>query len=259
MENLVIITFPDAKNATGGLNKLQELDLLGDITLYNYALIRKTGGNQFDLIQHEGADTDGLPAIGAIGGSMIGIIGGPIGMAIGMLTGALVGSADEEDNLDFSDEVLDKVKDSLLVGEFAIILDVEEDDDFFINSYIDPFRGVLVRTDIASQFDEYDNEQWDELNKEIDDDEKSLKTAVDKDKASIKAKIDKLKKERDERFQKMKSRSAKRKEVLEDKIKAFDEKIKTAGENAKDKLKAIRKKLAEKLAAANAKLDWAFA
>src|SRR5277367_6118885 len=113
MENLIIISFPDAKNATGGLSKLQDLDLLGDITIYNYALIRKTCDNQFDLIQHEGADTDALPAIGVIGGSMIGLIGGPIGVAIGMLTGALVGSADEEDYADFSDEVLDKAKDKL--------------------------------------------------------------------------------------------------------------------------------------------------
>jgi hypothetical protein len=190
---------------------------------------------------------------------MIGIIGGPIGMAMGMLTGALVGSADQINNLDFSDKVLNKVKDKLLVGEFAIVLDVEEDDNLFINSYMDPFQGVLVRTDIASQFEKYDNEQWDELNKEIDDEEKSLKIAVDKDKASIKTKIGKLKKERDERSQKMRFRSAKGKKALENKILAFDEKIKKAGENAKDKLKANRKKLEEKLAAANAKLDWAFA
>ncbi|HSZ35442.1 MAG TPA: hypothetical protein VK772_19155, partial [Puia sp.] len=257
MENLIIISFPDAKNASGALGKLQDLDLLGDINIYNYALIRKTGDNQFDLIQHEGPDTDALPAIGVIGGSMIGLIGGPIGVGMGMLTGALVGSADEEDNLAFSDEVLEKAKDKLLPGEFAIVLDVEEDNDFFINSYIDPFHGLIARTDITSQYEEYDDQKWDELNKEIDAGEKSLKTAVNEDKTAIKAKIDKLKKERDERFQKMKSRSAKRKKVLEDKIKTFDEKIKKSTANAEDKLKLTRKKLAEKLEAANAKLDWA--
>jgi hypothetical protein len=57
MENLVVITFPDAKNTIEALNKLQELDQLGD-TIYNYALIRKIGGDQFDLIQHEGVDGD---------------------------------------------------------------------------------------------------------------------------------------------------------------------------------------------------------
>jgi uncharacterized membrane protein len=259
MENLVIISLPDAKNAMGALDKLRELDQLGDIIIDNYALIRKTGRSQFDLIQHEGADMDGLPAIGAIGGSMIGLIGGPMGVAIGMLSGALLGSADEENKLDFSDEVLNKAKDHFPVGEFAIILDVEEADDLFIDSYMVPFQGVLERTDIASKFEEYDNKQWDELNKEIDDSEKSLKTAVDKDKAAIKARIDKLKKERDERFQKMKSRNARRKKILEEKIKIFDEKIKKSAGNVQDKFKANRKKLAEKLEATNAKLDWAFA
>jgi uncharacterized membrane protein len=259
MENLVIVRFPDAKNAMGALHKLQDLDVLGDIIIDNYALIRKTGSSQFELIQHEGPDMDDLPAIGAIGGSMIGLIGGPIGMAIGMLTGVLVGSSDEEDNLDFSDEILNKVKDNLLVDEFAIVLDVEEADDLFIDSYMLPFQGVPERTDIASKFEEYDNEQWDELNNEIDEGEKSLKTALDQDKASIKAKIDKLKKERDERFKQMKARTAKRKKILDEKIKIFDEKIKKSAGVVQDKLKASRKKLAEKLEVANAKLDWAFA
>jgi uncharacterized membrane protein len=259
MENLLVISFQDAKNAISGLNKLQELDRLGDITIYNYALIRKTGGNQFDLIQHEGADTESLPAIGAIGGSMIGLIGGPIGMAVGMLAGVMAGSIDEADVTDFSDEVLNQAKDKLSVGDFALVLDVEEDNDLFVNSYMEPLQGITVRTDIAERYDQYDNEQWDELNKEIDDEEKSLKTALDKDKDSIKAKIAKLKKERDERFEKIKSRSAKRKKKLEARIKAFDDKIKTAGENAKEKLKSQRKNLAEKLDSINKKLDWAFA
>jgi hypothetical protein len=47
---------------------------------------------------------------------------------------------------------------------------------------------VIVRTDIAEKYDQYDDEQWDELNKEIDDEEKALKNALDKDKASIKTK-----------------------------------------------------------------------
>jgi uncharacterized membrane protein len=259
MEKLIIITFRDANNATGGLNRLLDLDQLGDITIYNYVKIRKTGNNQFDLQEHKGPDVSDLPFAGAIGGSVIGLLGGPVGMVLGMLTGVMVGGADAADTMDFDDEVLDRVKDKLSVGDFAIVLDVEEDDEILVNSYIEPIQGVIVRTDIAEQYDRYDDEQWKELNKEIDDEEKLLKNAIDKDKASIKAKIDKLKKERDERFEKMKARSAKRKKVLEDRVKTFDEKIKAANANAKDRLKTHQKNLKGKLEKINAKLDWAFA
>jgi len=159
----------------------------------------------------------------------------------------MVGAAGEADDLDFYDEVLEEVKSKISVGDFVIVLDVEEDGELMINSYIEPIQGEVVRTDIASQFEKYDNEQWDELNKEIDNEEESLKNAVDKDKASIKAKIDKLKKERDERLKKMNDRSSKRKKLLEDRIKIFGDKIKTAEEKAKSKLKAHKKTLEENL------------
>ncbi|HET7002268.1 MAG TPA: DUF1269 domain-containing protein [Puia sp.] len=259
MENLLMITFRDARNAAGGLKRLKELDQLGDITIYNYAMLHKTGVNQFVSEEHEGDDTAGLPAVGAIGGSMIGLVGGPFGVLVGMLTGAMVGAADEADDLDFYDEVLEDVKSKINVGDYVIVLDVEEDTEVMINSYIEPIQGVVVRTDVASQFEKYDNEQWDELNKEIDNEEKDLKKAIDKDKASIKAKIEKLKKERDERLKKMKDRSARRKKLLEDKIKTFGDKIKTAEDKTKSKLKAHKKALEENLDEVNKKIDMAFA
>jgi uncharacterized membrane protein len=259
MEKLIIVTFRDAKNATGGLNRLLDLDQLGDITIYNYAKILKTGDNKFDLQEHKGPDVSDLPFAGAIGGSVIGLMGGPVGMVLGMLTGAMVGGVDAADSMDFDDEVLDRVKDKLSVGDFAIVLDMEEDDEVLVNSYIEPLQGVIVRTDIAEKYDQYDDEQWQELNKEIDDEEKSLKNAIDKDKASINAKIAKLKKERDERFKKMKARSVKRKKILEDRIRTFDEKMKAANANAKDRLKKHQKNLKAKLEKINAKLDWALA
>jgi uncharacterized membrane protein len=259
MEKLIVVTFRDAKNATGGLNRLLDLDQLGDITIYNYAKIQKTGNKQFDLQEHKGPDLSDMPLAAAIGGSMIGLIAGPVGMVLGGLTGIMVGGVDAADSMDFDDEVLDQVKDKLNVGDFAIVLDIEEDDDVLVNSYIEPLQGVIVRTDIAEKYDQYDDEQWDELNKEIDEEEKSLKNALDKDKAAIKAKIGKLKKERDERFEKMKARSEKRKQLLESRIKAFDEKIKTANANAKDRLKKHQKHLRQRLEKINAQLDWAFA
>jgi uncharacterized membrane protein len=258
MENLVVSTFQDAANADEGLKKLQELDGIGDIIIYNIAMIRKTGENQFDLLFHDGPDNDTRPALGALGGSIIGAIGGPIGMALGMLTGAIVGSADQDDAEAVSAAFLANVKSSLGIGAFAILLDVEEDNEQFIDSYMDTYHGVTVHSDLADQYDQLDNEQWKELNEEIDEEEKALQTALDKDKEALKAKIKKLKAERDEKIGKIKSRAATRKKYIGEKIKTLDEKLKAAGEKQREKINAQRDKVHAKLAAFEKKNQWAF-
>ncbi len=259
MENLLIITFGDKSKATEGLNRLADLDQLGDIIVYNQALIKKTGINQFEILEHKGPDTDVLPATGALGGAVIGAIGGPLGMAMGMLTGATLGLADEANRLDFSSDVLDQVTKNLGVGRFAIVLDVEEDTESIVDSYMKSSEGTVVRTDIADRYDQYDEAREDEFNKELDAEEKSLKTALEADKANIKLRIEKLKLEHDLKVVKLKLRTAKRKKQIEDRIKTFDDKIKTAAADSKNKLQAHRKKLAENLSNFGKKVDKAFA
>jgi uncharacterized membrane protein len=259
MENLLIITFGNRSKATEGLNSLMDLDQLGDITIYNSALVQKTGPNQFEIIEHEGPDTEVLPAAGLIGGAVIGAIGGPIGMAMGMLTGATLGLADEANRLDFSSDVLDQVTKNLGIGRFAIVLDVEEDTESIVDSYMKSSEGYVLRTDIADQYEQYNDAQDDEFNKELDAEEKSLKAALEADKATIKLRIEKLKLEHDLKVVKLKVRTALRKKQLQDRIKTFDDKIKAAAADVKNKLTAHRKELAEKLANFEKKVDKAFA
>ena len=258
MENLVVSTFQDAENAAEGLKKLQELDQIGDIIIYNVVMIRKTAENQFDLLFQDGPDYEGRPALGALGGSVIGAIGGPIGMVIGMLTGTIIGSADADDAEAFSADFLAKVNGSLVIGTFAILLDVEEDNELMINSYMETCHGVTVHSDIADQYDRFDDQQWKELNEEIDEEEKALQVAVDKDKEALKAKIAKLKAERDEKIGKIKTRAAARKRYIGEKIKALDGKLKAAGEKQREKINAQRDKIHAKLAAFDKKTQWAF-
>ena len=251
MENLVVSTFQDSVNADGGLKKLQELDLIGDLIIYKVVMIRKTAENQFELLFQDGPDNETRPALGALGGSVIGAIGGPIGMAIGMLTGAIIGSADEDDAEAVSTAFLTNVNSSLGIGAFAILLDVEEDNEQIIDSYMETYHGVTVHSDIADQCDQLDNEQWKELNEQIDEEEKALQAALDKDKEALKAKIKKLKAERDEKIGKIKSRAEARKRYIGQKIKALDEKLKAAGEKQREKINAQKDKVRAKLAALN--------
>src|SRR5258707_4095629 len=136
MENLVFTTFADEKNATEGLRKIQELDQIGDITVYNIALIEKSSDNTLVIRHHEGPDFASLPAEGAIVGSIIGLLAGPIGMAIGMLSGTVFGAANEDESMQVSQQFIDKAGKQLLTGEFALVMDVEEYATVVINSYM---------------------------------------------------------------------------------------------------------------------------
>jgi uncharacterized membrane protein len=254
MENLVVTTFSDAENATEGLNKLNELDQLGDITIYNLLLIRKTSESQFELLHQQGPAGTDLPATGAMAGTLIGAIGGPIGMAMGLLTGALIGSIDEDDTKAFTKNFLDKVNGRVSVGTFAIVLDVEEDTEFMINSYMDSYKGVTVHTPIAGQLDDYEEEQWDELDKEIDEEQKVLETAAGKEKEAIKEKIVRLKEEKAKRMAKFKAGADKTKKQLQQRLAELDQKISTSRAQAKDRLTRHSEKIKEKLSRLNAKM-----
>ena len=254
MENLIVITFQNAQNATDGLNRLKELDQLGDITIYNIALIRKTGESQFELLHRDGPDTADFPATGAVAGTLIGAIAGPVGMAIGMMTGTMFGYIDEDTTDEFYTDLMGKVKDRLTPGSFAIVMDAEEDNEVIINSYMESYNGVTGRTTITDVVDDYNREQEAGLDREIAAEEDALKNALDEDKAAIKEKIAKLKDARDKQMAKYKARADKREKFLKERIKQIDQKIKAAEERAKERLETHEEKLKEKLSKLKASL-----
>ncbi len=258
MENIVVSTFPDAQNASDGLKILKELDQLGDITIYNIVMLRKTGEQPIEFLYHDGPDTRDLPVATGAAGALIGVIGGPIGMALGMMTGVMIGAIDEDNTESISKDFLDKVSGQLSAGSIAIVMDVEEDNEVMINSYIEPLNGIMVRTNINDEYIKYDEEQWEELDTQIDEAERELHEAREEDKAAIKAKIEKLKAEQTERMKRVKARAAIAKEHLENKIKEIEQKLDTSDEKLKKRLEAQGEKLKEKLKKFDQDLAWAF-
>ncbi len=258
MENLVFTTFSDEKNATDGLKKIQELDQIGDITIYNIALVKKNSDNKLIILHHEGPDIADLPAEGAIAGSLIGLLAGPVGMAIGMLTGVMAGAADEDEAGDVTQQVLDKAGIQLAAGNFAIIMDVQEDTTFLIDSYMAPLKGHTVHSPIADEYDQNASEQWEQLNTEIDEAEKEFKTALSKDKADLKANIDALKEKRDKLKKQTKEKASKKKKQWQDKIRTLETKISHAKDKTGEKLKKQHEKLLADLDDYNEAVAYAF-
>jgi uncharacterized membrane protein len=247
MENLVFTTFADEKSATDGLKKLQELDQIGDIVIYNVALIKKNSDGSLTLLHHEGPEASSQPAAGAAVGSLIGLLAGPVGMGIGLLTGALVGAADEDDDEDVTRQFLDKADKQLAPGSLAVVMDVEEDTTFMIDSYMAAYKGVTLHSPIDDEYDEADSKQWEELDAEIDESEAALASAVEKDKAQVKDKLDALKEKKAKLTEQMKDKASKREKHWHDKIQAFDKKVKQANDETSKKLKAKQEELHQKL------------
>lgn len=258
MENLVFTTFTDEKNATDGLKKIQELDQIGDIIIYNIALVKKNSDNKLIILHHEGPDVSALPAEGAIAGSLIGLLAGPVGMAIGMLTGIVAGAADEDEAGEVTQQVLDKAGIQLTSGSFAIIIDVQEDTTFLIDSYMVPLKGKTIHTPITDEYDQNASEQWEKLNTEIDEAEMALKTAVSKDKEDLKATIDDLKKKRAKLKEQIKEKASKKKKQWQNKIRIMETKISHAKDNTREKLKKQHEKLLADLDNYNETVAYAF-
>jgi len=246
MENLVVATFQNKDDASNALNQLQELNTLEDIIIYNMALIEKKE-SQLEVLYHEGPETQDMPGESAFVGSLVGAIGGPVGMAIGMLTGIMVGAVGEDDTETFIDDLMNKVNKRLQPGTYAIVMDIEEYSDLFVDSYLESHHGKVARTTIAHQYDKYNEKQQKELNKEIDHEEENLKTATEEDKLAIKEKIRQLKAKRDEKAKKFKTRRSNFKILIQDRIVSLNHKISAAKGKRKDRLKARKEKLDDKL------------
>ena len=246
MENLVVATFQDKDNASNALDQIKALNELEDIIIYNMALIEKKE-NQLEVLYHQGPDTRDMPGESAFVGSLVGAIGGPVGMAIGMLTGIMVGAVGEDDTETFIDDLMNKVNKRLQPGTYAIVMDVEEYADLFVDSYLESHHGKVARTTIAHQYDKYNENQQKELNKEIDNEEENLKTATEEDKVATKEKIRQLKAERDEKSKKLKARRSNLKILVQDRIASLKQKISAAKGKRKERLKSRKEKLEDKL------------
>ena len=243
MENLIYATFSDEKSAAEGFEKLQNLDQLGDITIYTIALIKKNEGDGFSLLHHAGTEIGDMPAKGALAGTLVGALAGPLGMVIGMLTGTAVGSANEDAYGDVARQFLDKAQKQLRPGDLAIVMDVEEDSDTMIDTYLAPYNGIIFRSDIEEEYAENDRAEWDELDKEMQEEKEELKVATDNEKAQIQAKIAKLEAKRAQVKKQIKEKAQERKKEWQRKMQGLEKKIGHAKDNAKDKLKARQEEL----------------
>src|ERR1700761_997342 len=133
MTHLIIASFDQEEKAVEAFTKLQQLEKIGDITIYEMAVVTKNAAGEASVV--EALTAEGTQTLtGMAVGTIIGALAGPVGMVTGMLLGTLTGEVAELDDYGFEDDFFSKVTAELKPGTSVVVMEVEEDDPVFIDS-----------------------------------------------------------------------------------------------------------------------------
>jgi uncharacterized membrane protein len=238
MPNLIIASFKQEAAATEGLKKLNELELIGDITIYEMVLVKKNADGETVVLQSDTTE-GGSTLSGMAIGTLIGSLAGPVGAVAGMLTGTLTGAAVETEHYGFAEDFASKVAEQLPLESVAIIAEIDEDDSTFIDSTLAPLGAILTRTDVDYEYDKYSDEEMDEFDDEISAKRAKLKAAAADEKGKFQEKIALLKEKRKEKIAEFKEKA--KEAVLDVKVSGKERKI----SRIRNKIEKHQKKIVE--------------
>jgi uncharacterized membrane protein len=243
MTNIIIASFTKEAEAIAASHKLNELERFGDITVYEMVMVKKNPDGKVEQIKSE--SSEGLATLSGMAiGTLVGALAGPVGMVVGMFTGTLTGAAIELDYYSFSGDFGAKIINKMQPGTVAIIAELDEDSSAFVDNALLPFGATLSRSDVDYEYDKYEDEQIEAIEKDIDDERAKIKTAVEGEKTKIQNKILELKEKRRKKMAELEKKS---KEVaVKSKFKEFKiSRLKSRIERHQTKLAELEDELKE--------------
>ena len=213
MANIIVVSFKEETKAIKALHRIKELAVYGDITLYEHIMIRKKDKNQFQVLNDQ-RDGEGWRTLtGMTLGGVVGAFAGPVGFVVGLLTGSVAGVIWDVNHFDFESDFINKVTAKMNIGTITIIAEVNEDSSVFIDDALKPFSSEIIRSEADLEYDDYMDEQVEDLEEAIEEQREKLKKATADEKAKINAKITELKVKRKAKIAEL---EAKRKAALKD-------------------------------------------
>ena len=192
MSKFIVVVFPGETQAYKGSHALKELDAEGSLTLYGMAVVAKDAkGN---ISTKEAADTGPLgTAVGTLVGGLIGVIGGPVGSLAGAAGGAFIGSIGDLFDYGVGEDFLENVAAELAPGKAAVIAEIGEDWTTPLDTRMETFGGIVLRTWRADfEDDRIENEIASER-AELDELKAEYAQAKQEAKAKLAAKIEQTK------------------------------------------------------------------
>ena len=240
MTNIIIVSFKEETKAIDALHKLNELESYGDISIYEKIVVRKKENGEYEVLKED--SFAGWKTLAGMGiGSLVGLLGGPVGFIIGVYTGTAIGLIADASHFDFAEDFISKVENKMTAGTVSIIAEINEDSDVFIDNYMKPFGATVTRSTVDFEYDNYVDDQIEEIDEEIADARATLKKSAGDDKKKIEKKIDQLKTKRREKIAEIEEESKKKMKNIKDKTAAGVDKIKSGINELKDSISTSAK------------------
>ncbi|HET9747357.1 MAG TPA: DUF1269 domain-containing protein [Chitinophagaceae bacterium] len=255
MKKIIVVAFTEETKANEALHKLNELDSLGDITVYDKVLLRKNSNDETEVLSHDSGEGWRTLA-GFTFGSLLGVLAGPVGLVIGMFAGTIAGGISEVTHYDFAEDFGNKIKNRITPGTIAIIAEIEEPSPGLVDSFMQPFGGHILRSDSKIDWDTYEQDQIDKIDEEIRSAERELKISIKAERRKVLNLVNYLNEKRAEKIAKIKARLESNRNKLREQVAKLQSKI--TGPIPKAKRKRIEEKVAQyegKIAGLNKKLE----
>ncbi len=169
MEKIIHALFNNEVEAFKGLQALQQLDLINDISLgESYLLSKDESGETAIKSAKDKAEGTGIVG-GAFVGGLIGLLAGPLGFIVGVAGGMIAGSAGETLRAESRSDYLDVVSAEIPNGKSLLVAHVWEDWQTPVDALLKPIALEVRRFEVADKvFDaEYQARQYEAwINKE---------------------------------------------------------------------------------------------
>jgi uncharacterized membrane protein len=195
----MVASFKDEIKAMDAYKKLNELEALGAISLYDKILVRKMKNGDYETLK--AGSSDGWRTLGSMAvGGIIGALGGPIGFIIGLYAGTALGTMSYVNHYAFASDFIEKVEKKVVTGTVSIIVELDEENINFIKLSMKPFGAVVLNSSVDYANDDYMHDQMEEIEEEIAENKVALKMAVGKEKLKIEKTIKTLTQKRKEKM-----------------------------------------------------------
>ncbi|WP_316813897.1 DUF1269 domain-containing protein [Pedobacter heparinus] len=151
MEKIIHAVFDNEVTAYKGLQALEQLDLVHDISLgESYVLTKNSDGETSIKSAKDKSEGTGMVSGGLLGG-LVGLLAGPLGFIVGIAGGMIAGSATETLRAEDRSDYLDVVSAGIPNGKSLLVVHVWEDWQTPVDSVLQPFTEQVLRFEVQDK------------------------------------------------------------------------------------------------------------
>ncbi|MEK6292199.1 MAG: DUF1269 domain-containing protein [Paraburkholderia tropica] len=143
--NLIIAVFENSAIAEKACKDFKDYAEKGQgFTIHSGVVVEKSPDGKLSVLEQQTRSFWGT-TIGAVTGTLIGLLGGPAGSIIGFAVGASAGLTGHALRVLFDDELVNAISAKLTPGRAAVVLEADEPSPFFVDNVVTGYGGSVHR------------------------------------------------------------------------------------------------------------------